>query len=84
MEIKFDGEIGMFVYSSHLFSSFSLLYKLPLALLLSSTGSDFGGLNREFVELLSKELFGEESGLFKRLDADSEQAPVRYYCQLKK
>ena len=43
---------------------------------LTLPGSDYGGLSREFVELLSKDLFSEEGTFFTRLDSDSQHEPV--------
>ena len=41
-----------------------------------SLGVDWGGLRREWVELLCKALFSHESGFFTRLNADDPQALV--------
>ena len=39
-------------------------------------GLDYGGLSREFVDLLSKSLFDQAHGCFIRLDEDNPQATV--------
>ncbi len=46
------------------------------------SGLDYGGLSREFVELLCQKLFNEGSGCFIRLEEDNQQAPVsrELYC----
>ena len=41
-----------------------------------SLGVDWGGLRREWVELLCKALFSHESGFFTRFNADDPQALV--------
>lgn len=39
-------------------------------------GVDWGGLRREWFELLCKALFSHEAGFFSRFDADDPQALV--------
>ena len=49
-----------------------------------SLGVDWGGLRREWVELLCKALFSHESGFFTRFNADDPQAlvGVRLLCSV--
>lgn len=63
-EIRFVGELGK-TTSSHSLLSVTFMFL--------TTGTDLGGLNREFVELLSRELFSENNGFFARLDTESQQ-----------
>ena len=48
-----------------------------------TTGLDWGGVSREFFELLCVELFDASNGLFMRFNADNRQALVletRSHC----
>ena len=53
-----------------------VLVFICLRVVFFSLGVDWGGLRREWVELLCKALFSHESGFFTRFNADDPQALV--------
>ena len=55
---------------------FSFCFHLFTCSCFFSLGVDWGGLRREWVELLCKALFSHESGFFTRFNADDPQALV--------
>ena len=55
---------------------FSFCFHLFTCSFFFSLGVDWGGLRREWVELLCKALFSHESGFFTRFNADDPQALV--------
>ena len=52
------------------------MFVFVFVLFFSFLGVDWGGLRREWAELLCKALFSHESGFFTRFNADDPQALV--------